>query len=404
MRVAELIDCGFSDGDIAKKIYEEYSLNISTIILKGKRSGHFLKKVNERRDEDLKEKLLSITEALKKSSAPLSASEISSYILSHNRKNISKKEINQLIHNKLRQDIDYNRENFKYSLKKNLFDPPFSLQQEAEPHSKIWRKEPKLIVADFHRLFQERHIEVRTGNEKIDSLVKAVVKDNFITECEEEFLKQKTRELDLSFDLIEKAKKSLNSNNPYLDNILNVIFEDGKVTKQELDFLKEKTKENQFSKSFVNRRFLVRGIALHLQELLKLTDLRKFIKLWHIGSTLNSALYTSDLWLFTRINIFKFSTLEESLHDAIVRTEDELIPVIEKTLKLQGRDFVKKTYERIELREGSLFHEKEQNNSLTLDIKRIIEILDDEKIKIGTPDAHLLVENIKFRIENKLWV
>ena len=84
------------------------------------------------------------------------------------------------------------------------------------------KEEIKSLVQDT--LNQNKLIEISTGNDKIDYLIKSVVKDNLITEAEELFLKNKAKEFSFEDDIIDKAKQLLEQNNPYLDNIIHIIF------------------------------------------------------------------------------------------------------------------------------------------------------------------------------------
>ena len=106
-----------------------------------------------------------------------------------------------------------------------------------------------------YRSFQEFITEgfyiLDNKNEDFNDLIKLVVKDNVITDIEKNFLKEKTLELNLSQDLLEKANEYLFSNNPFFDNILKIIYKDGIIKENELAFLVEKSKEhNSFLAKF----------------------------------------------------------------------------------------------------------------------------------------------------------
>ena len=130
-----------------------------------------------------------------------------------------------------------------------------------------------------YRSFQEFITEgfyiLDNKNEDFNDLIKLVVKDNVITDIEKNFLKEKTLELNLSQDLLEKANEYLFSNNPFFDNILQIIYKDGIIKENELAFLVEKSKENSFSPSFVNNRFWQYSFSIHFKNYSILKILKK---------------------------------------------------------------------------------------------------------------------------------
>ena len=165
---------------------------------------------------------------------------------------------------------------------------------------------------------------------RLNELIKVIVHDNYISEIERKFLEEKTIELNLSKNLVNKAEEYLFSNNPYFDNILNIIFEDGLIKENELAFLFEKAEENSFSPSSVNNRFWQYGFSLHLEDLLKIESLPKIIRLWNLSQNENFQLALNKDWLILQLNIFKSSNIEKNLDRALKIFEDEMISFLNK--------------------------------------------------------------------------
>ena len=265
----------------------------------------------------------------------------------------------------------------------------------------IRKTEGKDILGEFKNWIKSTFLNVNTGDKRFDQLIASVVKDNKITRNEEVFLKQKTSELGLPYDLIEKAKEMLDSNNPYLDNIIHIIFEDGEIKEEELLFLKEKESENNFSQSFVNQRFWQIGICYYLNELNQLNNFNKVIKLWHFGITTGFEFILIDTWLLSMIDIHSNNNIEEIITNGVKVIEGELIKHISEKYNIMNTHIIDHLYREINLTHKSenLLIKDEKNVSYL----KIIKILHQEKNRLGSPDVNLLVENVKYRIENELW-
>ena len=230
-------------------------------------------------------------------------------------------------------------------------------------------------------------------------MVNSIVRDNTITETEESFLKGKIKELGFSPELLEKAKASLHHNNPYLDNIIHLVFEDEIVTSEELEFLHEKISENDFAIEYFNVRFWQIAICHYLHALLKIEDFRTIVKLWGLCRTLkleNEIL--NETFLFNCITISPSTNFEVIISKGKAKLIDSFCDTNEverETLETFLSSF------RIT---GTVSDEKGTN---VKDSKNVLlavtRIMNEEKRRLGSPEAHLLVENVIFRIENELW-
>lgn len=408
LRLFELFKEKLSDSEISKIIYDEYGIRLSATIIKRKRTATYFNKVQDVQKQELRNKAEKILNVLKLNRGiPQSAREISGTLKKEYALRLTKKEVNQILFGKLRNKIDYCRKTYRYTLKSN--SP--QLELEEPDRNKLlndilesWKSEE--VLSTFQIFFKEKYIRVKTGNDKLDYLIKSVVKDNIITKCEEKFLRQKAQELGVEQNLIDLAKKSLYSSNPYLDNLIHVIFEDGIITVEELQFLKEKSDEHNFSKSFVNRRFWTTGISVFYNHLRKIEGFDKFIVLFFLGYKLKSPFLNQEMWIFNNLNIFNADRIEEIIISANEKIEEEIINQIKKQFKVDPKLFLDSACRKIELEKIKINGALNQNkklNGVGLEYTRLFRMLDKEKRIIGSPDANLLVENIKFQIENQLW-
>ena len=62
--------------------------------------------------------------------------------------------------------------------------------------------------------------------------------------------------------------------------------------------------------------------------------------------------------------------------------------------------FLNEAYDKIVLNNTESFNLNNSDESL---LTRLIKILNQEKMRLGSLDADLIVENVKYRIENELW-
>ena len=361
-------------------------------------------------EKTIEEQKQMVYETLLESKKPLMAKKIAYNIFrKYDGHRMSRFAVRDVLWKEMKGEFEYDKYNYTYLLKKKQSN---KLKNESSNNKKLKKenlyqnivnklnnKKGHETVSDFRNLIKSNFLGVNTGNKKFDELIKLVVKDNKITTVEESFLKEKTHELGLPFDLIIKAKEHINSNNPYLDNIIHLVFEDGVISENELIFLKEKEQENNFSKSFVNQRFWQIGICYYLQELIKNNQFFNYIKLWEVARSLGLELFNSDIWLIINLDIHNSNNIQEIIEQGILNLENKL-----KQFITTESDF----YDKFKLSDFSLeldFYtdkielvDDEKNN-----YGKIIKIIEQEKMRIGDLASDLLAENILFRIENKEW-
>ena len=255
---------------------------------------------------------------------------------------------------------------FKIRLYNNESNNSFFVKQENDlkKHKQLStlkdifnNEKPFISVKSFQTFITENFFILNTDNEDLNDLIKLVVKDNIITDIEKDFLKEKTLELNLSINLLNRANNYLFSNNPFFDNILALIFKDGIIKKSEIAFLIEKSKENSFSPSFTNNRFWQYSFSLHINDLVKFEGIQKIIKLWYLSQNSKFNLALNRDWIILQLNILKSTNIEENIDRALDNFEKAIFPFLENKYNLIITE-IEKIYQYIKLDIDEEPHEK----------------------------------------------
>lgn len=399
LRIFELDKKDISYREIIKIIYKEYRILLTKETLEKKLTPVQKETIKSYISDKESRNIKLVLSVLENNQHGISSGEISNILRNEFNTLLHKQEVNKLIYRKLTSDVYYCKNTYRYSLKK------FNTEQKKKKENKFDElindyssENVQLVVSNF---FKNKLIEISTGNDKIDYLIKSVVKDNLITEAEELFLKNKAKEFSFEDDIIDKAKQLLEQNNPYLDNIIHIIFDDGIVSNEELLFLNEKTTENDFTKEFVNNRFWVIAFSEYRYHLLKLKGFDNIFKLIFIYLELNLNTRLNDDKLIEYLNIFS----NYSIKDVVNQAEKDILAFISELLRNSEKIkninyFLNEAYDKIVLSNTESFNVNKSDETL---FTRLIKILNQEKIRLGSPDVNLLVENVKYRIENELW-
>ena len=399
LRIFELDKKDVSYREIIKIIYKEYRILLTQETLQKKLSPEQKETIKSYISDKESKNMKLVLSVLENNKHGVTSREISNILRKEFNTLLHKQEVNKLIHRKLTSDVYHCKNTYRYSLKK------FNTEQKNKKENKFDElindyssENVQLVVSNF---FKNKLIEISTGNDKIDYLIKSVVKDNLITEAEELFLKNKAKEFSFEDDIIDKAKQLLEQNNPYLDNIIHIIFDDGIVSNEELLFLNEKITENNFTKEFVNNRFWVIAFSEYRYHLLKLKDFDNIFKLIFIYLELNLNTRLNDDKLIEYLNIFSNYSIEDVVNQAEKDILAFIIELLRNSEKIKNINyFLNEAYDKIVLSNTESFN---LNNSDETLLTRLIKILNQEKMRLGSLDADLIVENVKYRIENELW-
>jgi len=405
-RVHELHDLGLTDQEIRYKISQEFGIRLTTAQIEKVYNTANTKSPKQEVNRT-KNLVKIIEEIIKGSSSPMKARAISAKIRAVYGERVTKSEINKIIYRDLRDKVIYNPYLFNYRWK--VTD---KVNTNLKSIDQIVRRKIESVIGDFEEfdlneelrvLFKNDLIKVSTGIEKVDYLIKSVVKDNIITECEEAFLKSKAKEFGYSEDIILDAKRSLEQNNPYLDNLIHIIFDDGLITAEELIFLKEKAAENDFTEDFVNERFWTIGLAEYLHHLTKYKPLDEILTLAFFSLKLRPT-EANFIKLHQELNIFSSSDLSTIASDYMAKLKDVINKELEEEFGFNYNyvAFILKEF-TLTPAESRVESTEDTSDEPNVNLKKFMKLLNQERLRIGSPDVNLLVENINYRIENDLW-
>ena len=164
----------------------------------------------------------------------------------------------------------------------NLIDNKNLIAQNLEREENKNKPTFNKILENFISIHKTNFRILETENDKLNELIKLVVIDNRITGIEKRFLIEKTKELQLSTEIIDLAEKYLGSNNPILDKMFEIIFQDGKIDNIEIEFIQEKSIELGLNQDMVNERFWSYAIHFHLKDLINLVSFKNWLLHWYI--------------------------------------------------------------------------------------------------------------------------
>lgn len=403
LRIFELDEKGVSFHGIIKNIYKEYGIRLTKEALRKKLATVQKENIKSYISNKESKNIELILSVLGNNLHGLTSREISKILRTEFDTLLRKQEVNKLIYGKLKNEVYYCKNTYRYSLKKFKAKGKNKIENNFDELIRDYSSENvQSVVSSF---FKNKLIEISTGNDKIDYLIKTVVKDNLITEAEELFLKNKAKEFNFEDSIIDKAKQLLEQNNPYLDNIIHIIFDDGVVSDEELEFLNEKTKENSFSEEFVNNRFWVIAFSEYKYHLLKIKRFKNIFKLIFIYLKLNFNSDFNDNELAKCLNIFSNKNINDVVNQAEEKLRDFIFMLAKKSREIENFDeFINELFKRIEFsnHETETFSVEADKDS-TITRSRLIKILNQEKIRLGSPDVNLFVENVKYTIKNELW-
>jgi transposase-like protein len=138
-----------------------------------------------------------------------------------------------------------------------------------------------------------------------------------------------------------------------------------------------------------------------LNELIKIDGFKNVVKLREIGRILDFKLLNSDTWIILNLDIHTSNNINEIIENCQTKIEGKLNDYIKERYDFYNENLIESLYSEIDLR-NTFLNEFKSEGDLE-DYEKIIKILNQEKIRIGSPDANLLVENVKFRIQNNIW-
>lgn len=195
----------------------------------------------------------------------------------------------------------------KFFLKKVEKENTHSIDEFDEKKSSLDYLNKISELKNVKKLFFENFTKDFTTIDKYDSkirnLIRIVLRDNIVTNSERTFFIEKLKEYNLNDKFLDEISNYTFSKNPYYDEIFEMIWSDNIVNKNEINFIYEKSIENSQQKEPLNKRFWIYSIKNKYEELLKLDNFRKIVKLNAINSIMTLD-YAEDK-VFNYLDIFK---------------------------------------------------------------------------------------------------
>jgi hypothetical protein len=407
-RIAELIISGNKNEEIIDLIKLEYDIYLTNEQLIKIREPEYLQheikliEENKNKLSDLIRKIL-----ISENYRPKTAKEIAQILYKKNNLRFSRREISQhLFSPSLKKEVNHCKITYTYTInqKSNITTSFTSIDNVVlDINSLVSNFQNGEILNELQTAIRQNFFHISSGNNKFDDLVKNILRDNIITPTEELFLIEKATELKVPHEKIEKIKTSIHQNNPYFDNIIHLVFENENVVYNELLFLREKIIEHNFSKKFFNLRFWQIGIKDYLSYLLTFKDFIQIIILWKLNQiipTQNNRL--QEKLFFTSLDVTKGDSFQIIINKGLNSILNEFYTTYKCKPGFINKitDSIVKTNftHRIPIQNQNI----NEKNNLAMNQNYLIKIIEEEKLRIGSPAATLLAENIIFRLENSL--
>lgn len=407
-RIAELMISGNKNEEIINLIKLEYDIYLTNEQLNKIREPEYLQQeINliEEKKHQLSDLIRNIL--ISENHRPKSAKEIAQILYKKNNLRFSRREISQqLFSSSLKKEVNNCKTTYTYTINQKLdITTNFTEvhNQAIDINYLVSNFQNGDILTELQTAVRQNFFNIYSGNNKFDDLVRNILRDNIITPTEELFLIEKATELNVSHEKIEKIKSSIHQNNPYFDNIIHLIFENENIVYNELLFLREKIIEHNFSKKFFNLRFWQIGIKDYLSYLLSYKDFIQIIILWKLNQIItNHNNRLQEKFFFTSLDVANGDSFEIIINNGLNsilnkfcithKCKPEFINKITDSI-------IKTNFNQQIPMQNQNTHEK---NNLAINQNYLIKIIEEEKLRIGSPAATLLAENIIFRLENSL--
>ena len=174
LRIFELDKKDVSFREIIKIIYKEYSIRLTKEALQKKLSPlqkeTIISYISDKESKNM-ELVLSV---LKNNKHGVTSKEISNILRKEFNTLLHKQEVNKLIYSNLTSYVDYCKNTYTYSLKKFNSEQKNKKENNFDELINDYSSEyVQLVVSNF---FKNKLIKISTGNDKIDYLIKSVVK------------------------------------------------------------------------------------------------------------------------------------------------------------------------------------------------------------------------------------
>jgi hypothetical protein len=258
-------------------------------------------------------------------------------------------------------------------------------------------------------------------NPRFKEILTEVCRDNIVTDAERELVFEKAATFGgININKVELYLNNEFRNYPSFILLIDEICEDGIITQRERKFIEEKAKTYKISDEVLSRLLEIGLFKVKAFNKLKSnSDFKDIVVIYLISYSLNfdanfllkinneiSNLYESvncleiDLQMMrNRFLIEFYSQIGLKLNLPLINSRIGFAELL-KQLGIATIEF------NFEFRQegGDLEHglkESIEVQPISISYEFLMKIMKEEKYRIGSPDASLFMENVKFRIENK---
>ena len=287
------------------------------------------------------------------------------------------------------------------------YSPIYFTWTQREDKQKLKVNLREIALAEFKKFTKKLRIEIeaklveaKSGFPILDQAIIHVVRDNVITENEWKFLENLSKKAGYTGNLRELVNKNLNSHNPYLDSLIHGAFNDGIIEDYEIHTIAEESTSIGFNELFITRRFWCIAIAEYFHDLLRIPEFVNFLTtccmLRRQGmelSPLDILVESASLNVNSEFHatLKKVATnLERRLNRPLGEIENLIATITPETMGPDDKNPSSKSIQEVQ-------GERPELQIFT----RFIEVLHEEKEKLGDPIANLLVENVLFQMDKE---
>jgi hypothetical protein len=417
-RIIDLIELNKSDVEIKKTIYNEYNIVVKLSDIEAKRNTNYIIEYKENKDQEIDNKLILVKEILNDYYYnPLTKKEIVNKVNSKYNVYLTQIEVKKLLWSKLRNEIDYDRNDWTYRLKnkikndideiENLTLNKYLKNNISDIIKELFGKIQFSLTVNFSEEFLYNEVndihDFDFHNELCFEKLKKIVIQNYN-------LLKKTYNIIQNIPSIVSLKNEIIENDDDINetdlnnftNTFNSLFEvdEEKIriknnfffnqTKDELEFLYE-AYEKYYCSFGKKNEYKNNEISISSKDDIKISDniYEDSEKMPNLLNELNNPINSVNL-IIDSIKNPKIINDNNKVNNYL---ELLLIEIKKIEFLLIESNSIMNTYENT-----NLDNDIKKNNSLELEI--IFNILKEEKYRLGSPVVNQFVENVTKRIKD----
>lgn len=300
-RILDLISDNRSNSEIISIIRAEFRIYLSEEQVQRYQNKIFTNKIVEDTNY-FKDIILKI---LKSENKPLTARSIRIIIYKNfSNVKISTREVRHILWRHLLDQIEYDRNTYYYSLKKN--DDSIEKVDVLDFFQIKTDIDLKLITRNF---IQRDDTFLNTGIKTVDKLINSFVHDGESSSIDLLFVERKLREHNLSSKTINAKSLIRLKNFHKIEDFIHIIYEDHVIEDYELEYIKFKMDSNGIPELIGNKRFWQVSLFYYYNDLKNIKEFISLIKLVYILLHIDNKSIGEKIYSFQFIDIYKSNNI-----------------------------------------------------------------------------------------------